>query len=76
MEVVPDDTLHDAVSGRPDRKCHRKYLGYLQAGECGAGLHGANRFGGNSLSDLLVSEAGRRLRSQSPRIIRWEGESG
>src|SRR5689334_24543852 len=24
------------------------------AGECGAGLHGANRLGGNSLSDLLV----------------------
>ena len=24
------------------------------AGECAAGLHGANRLGGNSLSDLLV----------------------
>ena len=23
-------------------------------GECAAGLHGANRLGGNSLSDLLV----------------------
>ena len=28
--------------------------GLYAAGECGAGLHGANRLGGNSLSDLLV----------------------
>src|SRR5207247_10317312 len=28
--------------------------GRFAAGECAAGLHGANRLGGNSLSDLLV----------------------
>src|SRR3569832_2917286 len=28
--------------------------GLYAAGECAAGLHGANRLGGNSLSDLLV----------------------
>jgi succinate dehydrogenase / fumarate reductase flavoprotein subunit len=28
--------------------------GLFAAGECGGGLHGSNRLGGNSLSDLLV----------------------
>ena len=28
--------------------------GLFAAGECAGGMHGANRLGGNSLSDLLV----------------------
>ena len=28
--------------------------GLFAAGECAAGIHGANRLGGNSLSDLMV----------------------
>ncbi len=35
------------------RRC-RTVPGLFAAGECAAGLHGANRLGGNSLSDLLV----------------------
>jgi succinate dehydrogenase / fumarate reductase flavoprotein subunit len=38
----------DAVSQMSD------VPGVFAAGECAAGLHGANRLGGNSLSDLLV----------------------
>ncbi len=54
MEVGP--TLHYAMGGiRVDHDTQMTRVpGLFAAGECGAGLHGANRLGGNSLSDLLV----------------------
>lgn len=54
MEVGP--TTHYIMGGirvDPDTQMTR-VPGLFAAGECAAGLHGANRLGGNSLSDLLV----------------------
>src|SRR5207344_3223041 len=54
MEVGP--TTHYVMGGiRVDGDTQMSTLpGLFAAGECAAGLHGANRLGGNSLSDLLV----------------------
>jgi succinate dehydrogenase / fumarate reductase flavoprotein subunit len=54
MEVGP--TTHYMMGGvRVDADSQMSEVpGLFAAGECGAGLHGANRLGGNSLSDLLV----------------------
>jgi len=54
MEVGP--TCHYSMGGvRVDHDTQEsKVPGLFAAGEVGAGLHGANRLGGNSLSDLLV----------------------
>jgi succinate dehydrogenase / fumarate reductase, flavoprotein subunit len=54
MEVGP--TTHYMMGGvRVDADSQMSDVpGLFAAGECGAGLHGANRLGGNSLSDLLV----------------------
>lgn len=54
MEVGP--TCHYIMGGvRVDAQTQMSTVpGLFAAGECGAGLHGANRLGGNSLSDLLV----------------------
>ncbi|MEX2672988.1 MAG: fumarate reductase/succinate dehydrogenase flavoprotein subunit [Phycisphaeraceae bacterium] len=54
MEVGP--TTHYAMGGiRVDADSQMSNIpGLFAAGECAAGLHGANRLGGNSLSDLLV----------------------
>jgi succinate dehydrogenase / fumarate reductase flavoprotein subunit len=54
MEVGP--TTHYMMGGiRVDAESQMSDVaGLFAAGECGAGLHGANRLGGNSLSDLLV----------------------
>ena len=54
MEIGP--TTHYMMGGvkvNPDTQMS-DVAGLFAAGECGAGLHGANRLGGNSLSDLLV----------------------
>ena len=54
MEVGP--TTHYVMGGvRVDAASQMSTVpGLFAAGECAAGLHGANRLGGNSLSDLLV----------------------
>ena len=54
MEVGP--TCHYVMGGiRVDAESAQSTLpGLFAAGEAAAGLHGANRLGGNSLSDLLV----------------------
>jgi len=54
MEVGP--TTHYAMGGiRVNGETQATNIpGLFAAGECAAGLHGANRLGGNSLSDLIV----------------------
>jgi succinate dehydrogenase / fumarate reductase, flavoprotein subunit len=54
MEIGP--TCHYMMGGiRVDAETAQSSLpGLFAAGEAAAGLHGANRLGGNSLSDLLV----------------------
>ncbi len=54
MEVGP--TTHYVMGGiRVDGETQMSTVkGLFAAGECAAGLHGANRLGGNSLSDLIV----------------------
>jgi len=54
MEVGP--TMHYTMGGvrvEPDTGA-ATLSGLFAAGECAGGMHGANRLGGNSLSDLLV----------------------
>ena len=55
MEVGP--TTHYAMGGiavDSETQMTTTVPGLFAAGECGGGLHGANRLGGNSLSDLVV----------------------
>jgi succinate dehydrogenase / fumarate reductase flavoprotein subunit len=54
MEVYP--TIHYTMGGvwAEPEGCATSVPGLFAAGEVAAGLHGANRLGGNSLSDILV----------------------
>jgi succinate dehydrogenase / fumarate reductase flavoprotein subunit len=55
MEVGP--TTHYVMGGvrvDADTQMSQKIPGLFACGECAAGINGANRLGGNSLSDLLV----------------------
>ncbi|MEX2582440.1 MAG: fumarate reductase/succinate dehydrogenase flavoprotein subunit [Gemmatimonadota bacterium] len=73
MEVGP--TTHYAMGGvrvEPDSQMST-VPGLFAAGECAAGLHGANRLGGNSLSDLLVF--GQRAGEYAARFARENGET-
>ena len=55
MEVGP--TTHYVMGGvrvEADTQMSTRVPGLFACGECAAGINGANRLGGNSLSDLLV----------------------
>jgi len=68
MEVGP--TTHYVMGGihvDPDTQMSR-VPGLFAAGECAAGINGANRLGGNSLSDLLVF--GKRAGEFAARFVR------
>ena len=54
MEVYP--TIHYTMGGiaTEPEACATNVPGLFAAGEVAAGLHGANRLGGNSLSDIIV----------------------
>jgi succinate dehydrogenase / fumarate reductase, flavoprotein subunit len=71
MEVGP--TTHYVMGGiRVDGDTQMSTVpGLFAAGECAAGLHGANRLGGNSLSDLLVF--GKRAGEYAARFARENG---
>src|SRR6185437_12854015 len=54
MEVAP--TAHYSMGGivvEPESHA-TEVIGLYAAGECTAGLHGANRLGGNSLTETIV----------------------
>jgi succinate dehydrogenase / fumarate reductase flavoprotein subunit len=71
MEVGP--TTHYMMGGvRVEAESQMSTVpGLFAAGECAAGLHGANRLGGNSLSDLLVF--GQRAGEHAARFAREHG---
>ncbi len=73
MEVFP--TVHYTMGGiRTDAEaCATNVPGLFAAGECAAGLHGANRLGGNSLTDLLVF--GRRAGEGAAEYVKSNGYS-
>ena len=74
MEVGP--TTHYVMGGiRVDAETQMSTVpGLFACGECAGGLHGANRLGGNSLSDLLVF--GRRAGLHAARFGRENAAAG
>jgi len=73
MEVGP--TTHYVMGGiRVDSDTQMSSVpGLFAAGECAAGLHGANRLGGNSLSDLIVF--GKRAGEFAAKFAKENGEA-
>jgi len=73
MEVFP--TIHYVMGGiKVDAEtCETNVPGLFAAGEVAGGLHGANRLGGNSLSDLLVF--GRRAGEGAAVYVKSNGYS-
>jgi len=78
MEVGP--TCHYMMGGiRVDAETAKASVaGLFAAGEAAAGLHGANRLGGNSLSDLLVfgRRAGLSAAEHAAKISNTVSDSG
>ncbi|HKF17387.1 MAG TPA: FAD-binding protein [Candidatus Dormibacteraeota bacterium] len=82
MEVAP--TIHYFMGGvRVEAETGATNVpGLFAAGEVASGLHGANRLGGNSLSDLLVfgkragDAAAACATDQPPRVDRAQVEQG
>jgi succinate dehydrogenase / fumarate reductase flavoprotein subunit len=74
MEVAP--TIHYIMGGvKVDAETGAASVpGLFAAGEVAAGLHGANRLGGNSLSDLLVF--GERAGEAAAAAAKSRGKSG
>jgi succinate dehydrogenase / fumarate reductase, flavoprotein subunit len=72
MEIGP--TTHYVMGGiRVDGDTQMSTVpGLFACGECAAGLHGANRLGGNSLSDLLVF--GKRAGEYAAEFARTNGD--
>ena len=73
MEVGP--TMHYHMGGiKVDAESQMTNVpGLFAAGETAAGLHGANRLGGNSLSDLLVF--GKRAGEYAARFAKEHGDT-
>ncbi|HTJ21632.1 MAG TPA: fumarate reductase/succinate dehydrogenase flavoprotein subunit [Gemmatimonadaceae bacterium] len=74
MEIGP--TTHYVMGGiRVDGDTQMSTVpGLFACGECAAGLHGANRLGGNSLSDLIVF--GQRAGEHAARFAAQNGAAG
>jgi succinate dehydrogenase / fumarate reductase flavoprotein subunit len=74
MEIGP--TTHYVMGGiRVDGDSQMSTVpGLFACGECAAGLHGANRLGGNSLSDLIVF--GKRAGEYAARFAAEHGAVG
>jgi succinate dehydrogenase flavoprotein subunit len=74
MEVGP--TTHYIMGGiRVDGDTQMSSIpGLFAAGECAAGINGANRLGGNSLSDLLVF--GKRAGEHAAAFVREHRSAG
>jgi succinate dehydrogenase / fumarate reductase flavoprotein subunit len=72
MEVGP--TMHYIMGGiRVDAESQMTNIpGLFAAGECAAGINGANRLGGNSLSDLIVF--GKRAGEYAAQYAREAGQ--
>jgi succinate dehydrogenase / fumarate reductase flavoprotein subunit len=74
MEVGP--TCHYVMGGvevEPDNAAAVGVPGLFAAGEVAGGMHGSNRLGGNSLSDLLVF--GRRAGMGAIEYLKHNGEN-